>query len=178
MTQNNWWTCEVHVPEPLWKWSLWFSLVEFGHQVKDRQKSDEGSSSKRRRSFQVRLVIKYLCNNQWQEDDSGKKSKKSPYVSPGKGKACPECNKEFRNQGVLDRSSMLLTVQKQKSKLTFQAFWGPSPTWRIPLPGWWEHLWKGFHFKEQDEQPLFKVIWKEISDLKLTFFHFQELQPK
>merc|ERR1719239_855553 len=57
--------------------------------VKDRQKSDEGSSSKRRRSFQ--------------EDDSGKKSKKSPYVSPGKGKACPECNKEFRNQGVLDR---------------------------------------------------------------------------
>jgi len=57
--------------------------------VKERKKSDEGSYSKRKRSFQ--------------EDDSGKKSKKSPYVSPGKGKACPECNKEFRNQAVLDR---------------------------------------------------------------------------
>merc|ERR1719432_338993 len=57
--------------------------------VKESKKSDEGSSSKRRRSFQ--------------DEDSGKKTKKSPYVSPGKGKPCPECNKEFRNQGVLDR---------------------------------------------------------------------------
>merc|ERR1719300_735210 len=57
--------------------------------VKERKKSDEGSFSKRKRSFQ--------------EEDNGKKSKKSPYVSPGKGKPCPECNKEFRNQAVLDR---------------------------------------------------------------------------
>ena len=60
----------------------------------------------------------------------------------------------------------LQCFQSKKSKVTLQAFWGPSPTWRIPLPGWWEHLWKGFHFKEQDEQPLFKVMWKEISDFK------------
>merc|ERR1719342_558359 len=57
--------------------------------VKERKKSDEGSFSKRKRSFQ--------------EEVSGKKSKKSPYVSPGKGKPCPDCNKEFRNQAVLDR---------------------------------------------------------------------------
>ena len=73
--------------------------------VKERRKSDEGSSSKRR-SFQVRLLITtWLIMRliQCQDENSGKKSKKSPYVSPGKGKPCPECNKEFRNQAVLDR---------------------------------------------------------------------------
>lgn len=57
--------------------------------VKERKKSDEGIPPKSRRSFQ--------------EDGSGKKPKKSPYVSPGKGVPCRECNKEFRNQAVLDR---------------------------------------------------------------------------
>ena len=75
--------------------------------MKDRRKSDEGSFSKRRRSIQVRSQIRIwqiICLNKLlQDEDSGKKSKKSPYVSPGKGKPCPECNKEFRNQAVLDR---------------------------------------------------------------------------
>ena len=49
-----------------------------------------------------------MANDLTQDEDSGKKTKKSPYVSPGKGKPCPECNKEFRNQGVLDRFESLL----------------------------------------------------------------------
>jgi len=55
--------------------------------VKERRKSDEGSIINQRKSPQV----------------IGKKPKKSPYVSPGEGVPCPECNKEFRNQAVLDR---------------------------------------------------------------------------
>ena len=74
------------------------------HQVKERRKSDEGSNINQRKSPQV----KNLPRNQFGKhlfQVSGKKPKKSPYVSPGKGVPCPECNKEFRNQAVLDRSS-------------------------------------------------------------------------
>lgn len=35
--------------------------------------------------------------------EGGKKAKKSPYVSPGKGKPCNDCGKEFRNEAVLER---------------------------------------------------------------------------
>ena len=63
-----------------------------------------------------------MCLNQLlQDEDSGKKSKKSPYVSPGKGKPCPECNKEFRNQAVLDRFENV-ALKWSIQRLTFQAF--------------------------------------------------------
>ena len=74
------------------------------HQVKERRKSDEGSNINQRKSPQVK---KCLTRNQFDKhlfQVSGKKPKKSPYVSPGKGVPCPECHKEFRNQSVLDRS--------------------------------------------------------------------------
>ena len=88
---------------------------ELHNKVKERKKSDEGIPPKSRRSFQVKVFNKNdVCGITihsfkmnifpYQEDGSGKKPKKSPYVSPGKGVPCSECKKEFRNQAVLDRS--------------------------------------------------------------------------
>merc|ERR1719494_1441378 len=93
--------------------------------VKERRKSDEGTNINQRKSLQV----------------SGKKPKKSPYVSPGKGVPCPECNKEFRNQAVLDRH--------------FEDLHQPG---EFPCPGGREIVWESFHLSQQDEQPLFKEL--------------------
>jgi len=84
-------------PMPLKKWKL---------KLKAEKGSLASPGSGRGKTFPKearRASEGFVKNGSLTKKGSVKKAKASPYAEPGQGVPCSECQKEFRNQAVLDR---------------------------------------------------------------------------